>query len=525
MKKPIILLPLLGLLLSGCNFSDIISFGSKQSENTEQKTSEKQEENNTEEKPSNEDNTPSTNAKTIISIQVISCPASINKGETLSTSSVTLVVRYSDGTTENANPTAIVLNTSAEAENVVGTAYYNEFSATFTINVVEQASSEIKTIAEVKQYIAEHPVEKNEFGNGVNNSVSVTIQGFALAKIDLVKTKASFGLNVSAPGKIIIGDSTGVIAAASVTGNGANLWTKVNDHQCKETSKYTVTGYISEYLGHPEIYVTSYSWDENLDLTWSTNSWSEEQISLTQFYEKSVNVNYNCAGHGYGGVVTVSNIKCYYSESDGSGKRYYNFTDGTKNIRVNAYNLGSVSVGSIYNVTGIISLKNLSPIIVAFNISLATNPTPVNLDYASVATNISIANLKKIHGDQDDTSTKYPAVVNAYGEIFKTTGYLTAVLEDGKYYIGISDTYYSSALSGKTNTMSSKDVSLIKNENFWNTTLEELYLFNPLFDDYVLEEQQITVYYVVRQLSYQSKKPMWEILLLPDFVESLKSAE
>lgn len=386
----------------------------------------------------------------------------------------------------------------------------------------------VKTIKEVKDYIAEHPVKKNTFGNGVNNYRKVTIKGFALAKIDLVKFTSTYGLEVSEPAKVIMADATDYIGVATKTSNDGNtLWGKIDDHVCQSTSKYIVTGYLSEYLGHPEILVESFTWDSSLDITWDASVISEATLTLSEFYTAATNVNYNCAGHGYGQVVTLENLKCYYVESDGQGKRYYNLTDGNKNIRVNAFNLGTLSVDGIYNVTGIISMKNLSPIIVAFSITATQDATPVSFDYESIAENISIAELKTIKSSQEDTSTRYPDVVNAFGRIFKTTGYLTAVTENGKLYVGISDSYISRAslITGKDNAMANYGISLIKNENFWNTTEEELYLFNPTFDDYILENNPITVYYVVRQLRYSSNKPMWEILLLPSFIDSLQPTE
>jgi hypothetical protein len=71
--------------------------------------------------------------------------------------------------------------------------------------------------------------------------------------------------------------------------------------------------------------------------------------------------------------------------------------------------------------------------------------------------------------------------------------------------------------------MANYGISLIKNENFWNTTESELYKFNPLFDEYVFENNPITVYYVVRQQRYAYSKAIWEILLIPDFVNDLKA--
>lgn len=378
-----------------------------------------------------------------------------------------------------------------------------------------------KSIAEVKQYIAEHPVNKNSFGNGVNENRYVTIKGYAMAKIDLIKYSAKFGLDVSEHGKVIMADETGYIGVATVVNNqGTSLWGKIGDHICKPTSKYIVTGYISEYLGNPELLVTSFAWDQNLDITLNVSDISEGVTTLKQFYEKSQNVNYNCAGHGYGEVITIKDLRCYYVEPDGQGKRYYNFTDGTSNIRVNAFNLSAgATEGKVYDVTGIISLKNLSPIIVAFEIKASLST--VDFDYESAASEITISGLKAIHGSQDDTTEKFPNVVAAYGNIYKTTGYMVAVEENGKLYVGISDSPRSTVITGKTNAMANYNVVLIKNENFWNTTETELYLFNPIYDDYLCEENPIEVYYVTRQLEYSEKKPMWQILLIPGFVESL----
>lgn len=381
-----------------------------------------------------------------------------------------------------------------------------------------------KTIKEVKEYIAEHPVNKNAFGNGVNEKRYVTIEGMALAKIDLIKYTANYGLDVSEHGKVIVGDETGVIGCATVVNSlGTSLWGKVSDYVCKPTSKYRITGYISEYLGNPELLVTSFEWDQNISLNIDYSKVTSETASLERFYEMSNSVQYNCAGHGYGEVVTIKNLLCYYMEPDGQGKRYYNFTDGTRNIRVNAFNISNATVGNVYDVTGIISLKNLSPIIVAFEIKSST--AEVNFDYENIAQNISITDLKKIKGSQEDTMERYPDVVNAYGNIYKTTGYLTAVEENGKLYVGISDNFINrkDLITGKDNAMANYGVSLIKNDNFWNTTEVELYLFNPTFDEYLLEDNPITVYYVVRQQRYSKDKPMWEILLLPQFIESLST--
>lgn len=374
-----------------------------------------------------------------------------------------------------------------------------------------------KTIKEVKDYIVANPVTTNSHQCGVDEYTTVTIKGFALAKISLIKTAKDFGLNVSEPSKIILGDNTDAIGCATKTGDGS-LFKKVNDHQMKDTSRYTVSGYISIYLGQPEIVVTGFEWNEKLDVTLDIDEISKDNISITEFYEKAAAVNYNCAGHGYGEVYTIKGLTCYYDESAGQGKDWYNFTDGTQNIRVNAYNLGSVSTGSTYDVTGIISLQNLSPIIIAFKIAKSSaEAVDLNEFYKSAKTQ-SVADLLKIKGSQQDTDTKYPAVVNSYSQISKATGYMCIVEENGKLYVGFSDTYKGEYfITGKDNAKANYGVTLIKNDGFWNTTEEKLALFNVYYD-VMCENVPVDIYYINRQLGYKENKPMWEILLVPQSI-------
>lgn len=378
-----------------------------------------------------------------------------------------------------------------------------------------------KTIKEVKDYILNedipNPIEVNSHNCGIDKYVTVTIKGFALAKISLIKTAKDFGLNVSEPSKIIMGDDTDAIGCATKTGEGS-FFNKVNDHQMKDTSRYTVSGYISIYLGQPEIVVTGFEWDQNLDVSLDIDTISKDNISITEFYEKAAAVNYNCAGHGYGEVYTIKGLTCYYDESAGQGKDWYNFTDGTQNIRVNAYNLGSVSVGATYDVTGIISLQNLSPIIVAFKFE-KSDATPVDLnEFYKSATAQSITDLLKIKGSQDDTDTRYPDVVKSYAQISKATGYMCIVEENGKLYVGFSDAYKGEKfIVGKDNAKANYGVTLIKNDGFWNTTEEKLALFNVYYD-VMCENIPVNIYYVNRQLGYKQNKPMWEILLVPQSI-------
>lgn len=379
-----------------------------------------------------------------------------------------------------------------------------------------------KTISEVKEYIASNPVTTNAGGVGVNKNVYVTIKGLALARINLIKSTKSFGLDVSQPAKVIIGDFTGYIGVATRVGDGT-IWDKVGDYVNKDTSKYEVTGYISEYLGNPELEVISYKWDQNLTVNVNPEAYSTDTINLTELYNKATAINYNCAGHGYGEVVTLKNLYCYNRETGGSGKRYFNFTDGANNIRVLSYNVGDCSVGSYYDVTGILTMENYSTAVTAFKINVSAQNS-FDFDYETVCEDITIENLRKIKGEKDDTNTRFPDLIKHFGKFYKTTGYLTFVEEGGNLYIGISDTYSKSFITGKNNAMS-KGVALIRNENtFWNIGkyLEDFKTLEYVNENnfYFREEKQ-TVYYIPRSIGYQSNDVMWTIYAIPESIESM----
>ena len=388
----------------------------------------------------------------------------------------------------------------------------------------------VKSISEVKDYIAANPVTKNAYGNGVNDKRIVTIKGRALAKIDLVKSKSAFGLDVSEHGKVILADSTGYIAAASKTDNqGTCLWGKVSDNVNKTTSNYIVTGYLSEYLGHPEICVVSFQWDQNLEISLDFSVISDAEADIDGFYTNAKDVYYNCAGHGYGEVLTLNNLKCYYSESGSSGKRFYNFTDGESNIRVNAYNLSTCSVGHNYNIVGIISLKDLSPIIFAFAITNSSDQNEIPFDYASVSTSTTVADFRtNFHGDQDDVDTRpgqtrFDETIGCFKNVYSVHGYLAIVTENDKLYVGISETYRGKDfVTGKTAAMAS-GILLIENDRFWNQTEEQLAKFNSLYQDYMCENNPLTMYFVPRQQGYQEGSVCWQVLLIPDFINSFSA--
>lgn len=398
---------------------------------------------------------------------------------------------------------------------------FNTITVTYEVSAHhDEVDLGVKTIKEVKEYITQAVEDElfdvNAYGMGVDLYTKVTIKGLAMAKLGLVKTSKDYGYNITEPNKVVIGDATDAIAVATKTGDGT-LYGKVSSHQMKPTSKYSVTGHISMNLGTPELICDSFAWDQNQTETADISKISKSVISLTEFYTKANEINYNISGYGYGETYTLKGLTCYYSEADGQGKTWYNFTDGTQNIRVNAYNINRISVGHTYDVTGMISLASYSPIIVAFEYK-NSDVTPVDLnEFYKSASEMSIENLKKIKY-VNDTTTKYPEMINNYSKIYKTTGYITTVQEGGKYYLSISDSYINTKdfPTGKGASSVNNNLALIKNDNFWN--LDDPYFkFNPYLEQTDIDTP-VTVYYTPRQTSFYNGKMYWKILLIPQSI-------
>lgn len=387
----------------------------------------------------------------------------------------------------------------------------------------------LKTIKETREYIENASktgvFSVNQYGMGVDKYTKVTIQGIAMSKLHLLKTTEKYGYNLTEPNKVVIGDSTDSIAVASKLGDGT-LFNKVDDNQMKNESKYEITGYISMCQGQPELICTSYTWDKTLDVNYDLSKISKGNISINDFYEKAEALNYNISGYAYGKTYTLKNLTCFASETGGSGKTWYNFTDGTNNIRVNAYNVGTASVGKCYDVTGVISMEKYSPIIIAYEIK-SSNQTPIDVnEFYKNASEMSITNLKKIKF-VNNTEKKYPEMINSWKNIYKTTGYITTVseAEGTRFYIGISDTYITTYnnqfLSGTQSSSANYNLALFKNNNYWN--VDDPYGKYNKFAEYTDSETPITIYYIPRQTGFYDGKMYWEILLIPQFIESFQN--
>ena len=437
-------------------------------------------------------------------------------GDTFNHDGLVVTAHYSDSSSLDVTSLSSVSTPDMSTTgNKTVTVSYLTVNTSYNI-VVTEADLGYKTIKQVKEIIANSDISVNSHNIGVDYNYKVTIRGFAVDLIDLVKTKAKFGLDVSYPAKVVMADATGYIACASNNGDGKTLYGKVNGYEGKDTSRYEVTGYISIYLGQPEICVpdNSFTFDQNLDVTKDYPSYVKEEISVEKYLEDAANVPYNCAGHGYDAIYKINDLTCYSYHSSGQNNAYYYFTDGTRMVKVFKGQFSCV-IGGVYSIIGILTTKNYSPALRGLAVYSSSAPKS-EIDASNLETK-STADLRKIYGDQDDTDTRYDNLVTTFGRIYKVEAYINAITENGKYYFVFSDKYLG------TNYTKGKDAAgvdgciFIKNNNYWNVSAEDAEKYNHLYKaGYYQEETKATLYYVPEQLRYSSKKPIWETFLLDE---------
>ena len=426
---------------------------------------------------------------------------------------VTTSVPTTSGTTisPTTSGTATVLTTSGTSSTITT-------STTTPVDPVTDLGKQ--KISYINDYIAAHPLTPATGKKAVIDfNTKVTFDGIALEKYSLVKTKASFGLDISTPFKVMFGDETGYITVASKDVSGS-LFQKVSTYAGKDTSRYTVTGYLSMYLGHPEIYLDSdtYTFNQDLDVSFDGFSVSKGDISVEQFFEYGKKNEYNCAGHGYGEVYTLRGLTCEFA--DNADDIFY-VTNGESMIKVISTNRGQLSEGKVYDIVGSLSMKDYAPALRLLNFQ-EVNQTPVAVDWENVAQNEPIDELRKVKTSQDDTNDRFENYTMFWSGIYKTTGYLTCCEEGGtNFYVGIRDTYYEGTeyINGKQNAQTTYKMALIDNKNFWNTTLEDIAKYNK-YADVIDKDTPTTVYYIPQQLDWKSGETCWKIFLFPSTFHS-----
>lgn len=447
-------------------------------------------------------------------------------GELFDPSGVVVTATYSDSTTEEVENYTYDLTGPLTTSNTAIVFSYTFGAVTKTKSVsisvtpAQTGPTHLgnKTIAEVRALCEQYVTETNIADIGVDMTRTVTITSLAIERFSLVKTKSAFGLDVSAPGKVIMADSTGYIACASSTGQGS-LFYKVDDQAGESTSKYSVTGYLSIYLGQPEIYVpgNTYTFNSSLNVNYDPFTVAEDEIDINEFYTLARDNNYNCAGHGYEGIYTVTGVKCLAKNDD-----VYLFTDGEKVMKV-VKDQVSFSVGTTYDIVGMITLLNYSPALRALEARTSTESVE-EID-TSKAVDTTITDFKKKKTSDEDTFDRFDSIILDFSTIFKSTAYVSCYTENGKFYVTLTDNDYSAEINyvaSRITAQNQKGMVNIANNSCWNIWEDDMY--NPArcpVADYVDSPITAEFYFTAWQLDNLDQKPAWKVYLIESLVPEL----
>jgi len=431
----------------------------------------------------------------------------------------------SSGTSQSSNGST---NSSAGGNSSTGGSSSDEDSSEDISDIDAAEDLGVMTAAQANEYLLNHAsdIPVNSFGNGVDKKHKITIKGYALNRFDLKKETKNFGLEVTYSGKVVIGDATDyVVCATGVTSEGTTLYGKVGDNAGKDTSRFEVTGFPSISLGQLELCIPSrsFTWDEDLDVQKDIESYVYSTMTLDQFYETATDIPYNCAGHGYGNYVKINNLTVRDFDA-GSGQGVYLMTDGTNMLKVvRDSNALSMSVGSKYNIIGIMTTANYSPAIRLLKAESVLGPgDSVDISSASV---LGSVDLRKIQTSKDDTLQRFPNFVKLFRHIYKAEVYLSGhITTNSKIYIGFSDEYLGSSYQTSRDVAVSKGIVYIDNDYFWDTTQTKIDSKNG-YKNYINQNQKVTIYYMPQQLEYLTysgkQYPVWKVVLLPETIPAV----
>ncbi len=380
----------------------------------------------------------------------------------------------------------------------------------------------VSSIAEAKAWILAHQPSLNVSDCGVDLTHKITIKGYALNKFSLEKTTSKYGLDISGCGKVVMGDATGYLVCASAnSSSGTCLYGKVGSYAGKDTSRYTVTGYPSIYLGHPELSVpnSSFTFNSSLDVSKDINSYITDTITINEFYSLVKDINYNCAGHGYGDYYKLAGLTCLGTDCEDD---YAVMTDGSKVMKVILDNGINMSKGEVVDIVGYLSTKKHQPALRLLEKRTSESPAST-YDYEHYATEMSAASLWSHKTSQDDVAKtyRYDDYISLFGDVYTAEVYLDKVVENSKYYVTFNDNYQSSQLTGKDDSGIKGNI-FVENDNFWNCTQSELDIFNGYGKaGKIHANERVRVYYVLTQTRYKSNKPIWNVLLVPDSIPAV----
>ena len=383
-----------------------------------------------------------------------------------------------------------------------------------SITVSEEIKDDVidlgkKTIQEVKDLCKQYVTDLNSAKIGVDMTHKVTIEAKALDRFNLLKTTSKYGYNISEVGKVLVGDASGAIVTASkAIGEGTSFFGKVGNYANKDDSKYVITGYLSIYLGKPEIYIPDRPNNYDPSLNVSYDPFNSDTITVSEMYTKWKGINYNAAGHGYDDVYNVKSVKCL-TKNDNS----YSFSDGEYVFKAVAANNVKFSVGGVYNIAGLLTTLNWQPAIRVLEAKYSADQT-LDVSINNLSQDITTAQLKAIKTSQEDTLTRMDSFIDNFKNIYHMKAYVSYYTQNNKYYLCFRDTYYegSNEIVGRTNAHNNYQMVDIENDNCWNITENEMFNYSP-FKDEINEQIQVDIYFSLWQLDFASKKPLWKVLI------------
>ena len=183
----------------------------------------------------------------------------------------------------------------------------------------------------------------------------------------------------------------------------------------------------------------------------------------------------------------------------------------------------SFSIGSTYDIVGMISLQNYSPALRALKVRISSEVVG-DVD-ASKSVSTTITDFKKKQANQEDTFDRFDSFIMDYGNIYKSTVYVSYYTVGGKYYVTLADTDYSSdttLISSRTTAQNEKGMVDLENSSCWNVYWDQLEQYCVL-TDYVDYPIAVELYFTAWQLDYLASKPVWKVYVIEGLIPSVEN--
>ena len=450
---------------------------------------------------------------TCVDVYISSNPTktSYEVGETVDLTGLVITGRYSDGSTKTLSNSLFTVSPSGtlkESDKQVTLTADIDGTKSVSYSITVTAKQELLTIAEVVELCNKLTPATDDW----KITKSETTVKFIGQAIDGINTVASSS-KCTPEMKVLVADATGYILCASAPGSQSQntLYRSFVNNKTKRNSKYTLEGTIGLYRNQPEVVITSFTWDENLDINYDLDDFSRGKLdNIPAFYDAAVNeADYNCKGAGIGFIHSIENVKCLGKADDNS----WIFSDASKQV-FGVYDFisnTSFQAGSQYDILGTVTTNQWKPSLRVLEYSLNTTgeEVPNPLDAASEITIKNTYSIKRPKlGDND--FRRYPNYLRSSATIYTSEVYFDAYQPSGSsrptYICG--DQYY------QTQT-TTKEIAASRYMIGFNNAD---YNFSNL-DDKVGQNQSYRIYFYLYQqdqITYGGTTYMpWKVYLFP----------